>query len=69
MAVSERAGLGVRQSDFYMYDIEGGTWTLITDDTASQGGPHLVFDHQMCLDPVTRTIYVFGGKELTCTAS
>ncbi|XP_037092841.1 muskelin-like isoform X2 [Pollicipes pollicipes] len=57
------------RSDFYMYDIPCRKWTLITDDTASVGGPNLIFDHQMCLDPVTRTIYVFGGKELTCTAS
>ena len=57
------------QSDFYMYDIPCGRWTLITDDTAGMGGPALIFDHQMCLDPVSRTIYVFGGRELTCTAS
>ena len=52
-----------------MYDIPCGRWTLITDDTAGMGGPALIFDHQMCLDPVSRTIYVFGGRELTCTAS
>jgi len=56
------------KSDFFMYDIPCRKWTLITDDTASQSGPNLIFDHQMCLDPLTRTIYVFGGKELNCTA-
>ncbi|XP_043224158.1 muskelin-like [Amphibalanus amphitrite] len=56
------------KGDFYMYDIPCGRWTLITDDTASMGGPALIFDHQMCLDPVSRTLYVFGGRELTCTA-
>ena len=58
----------VIQGDFFMYDIPCGRWTLITDDTASMGGPALIFDHQMCLDPVSRTLYVFGGRELTCTA-
>lgn len=57
------------KSDFHMYDIPCGRWTLITDDTSGMGGPALIFDHQMCLDPVSRTIYVFGGRELTCTAS
>ena len=52
------------QSDFYMYDIAASRWTLITDDTAAMGGPHLIFDHQMCMDHTTRTIYVFGGQTL-----
>lgn len=25
-------------------------------------GPELIYDHQMCLDPVSQTLYVFGGK-------
>lgn len=25
-------------------------------------GPELIYDHQMCLDPVTQTLYVFGGR-------
>lgn len=53
------------QSDFFVYDIESNQWTLITDDTAAMGGPQLIFDHQMCMDVVARTIYVFGGRVLT----
>ena len=52
------------KSDFYMYDIETRKWTLITDDTHAMGGPLLIFDHQMCIDQDTRTIYVFGGQSL-----
>ena len=47
-----------------MYDIAASRWTLITDDTAAMGGPHLIFDHQMCMDHTTRTIFVFGGQTL-----
>ncbi|XP_074644616.1 muskelin-like isoform X2 [Tubulanus polymorphus] len=53
------------KSDFYMYDIESGRWTLITEDTAAMGGPNLVFDHQMVIDTACNTIYVFGGKEIS----
>ena len=52
------------QCDFYMYDIDASRWTLITDDTSAMGGPNLIFDHQMCIDQETRTIYVFGGHSL-----
>lgn len=55
------------QSDFYLYDIESNTWTLITEDTGAMGGPQLVYDHQMCLDSEKSTIYVFGGRVLTPT--
>ena len=47
-----------------MYDIMANRWTQITDDTAAMGGPSLIFDHQMCIDQDTRTIYVFGGQSL-----
>ena len=52
------------KSDFYVYDIDNAKWTQITDDTADMGGPNLIFDHQMCLDPMKRHIYVFGGQTL-----
>lgn len=52
------------KSDFYVYNIENKEWTKITDDTSSMGGPRLIFDHQMCIDTKTRTIYVFGGRVL-----
>ena len=52
------------RSDFYVFDIGAGKWTQITDDTSAMGGPALIFDHQMCLDPEKRDIYVFGGQTL-----
>ncbi|XP_053614585.1 muskelin isoform X2 [Plodia interpunctella] len=51
-------------SDLYMFDIATNTWSLLCADTAAAGGPRLVFDHQMCIDPDTQTIYVFGGRVL-----
>ncbi|KAI8047413.1 Muskelin N-terminus-domain-containing protein [Gilbertella persicaria] len=39
-------------SDFYR----------ITNHTACEGGPELIFDHQMCVDPSGETLYVFGGR-------
>ncbi|XP_063226200.1 muskelin isoform X2 [Bacillus rossius redtenbacheri] len=53
------------KSDFYMYDIDSNTWTLISEDTGEMGGPQLIFDHQMCMDSKQRKIYVFGGRVLT----
>ncbi|XP_076052997.1 muskelin 1 [Oratosquilla oratoria] len=53
------------KSDFFLYDIETNKWTQITEDTASLGGPRLVFDHQMVMDIENRVIYVFGGRVLT----
>ncbi|KAF9424713.1 hypothetical protein HW555_000014 [Spodoptera exigua] len=51
-------------SDLYMYDIASGEWSLVCSDTSVVGGPRLVFDHQMCIDADTQTIYVFGGRVL-----
>lgn len=52
------------KSDFHVYDIETDKWTQISEDTGAVGGPELVFDHQMSMDPEKRTIYVFGGRVL-----
>lgn len=35
------------KSDFYRYDINANTWTLLSEDTSADGGPKLVFDHQV----------------------
>lgn len=52
-----------------MYDITSNLWTLISEDTSTEGGPALIFDHQMCIDVEKSTIYVFGGRILTSTGS
>ncbi|KAF9172613.1 Muskelin 1, intracellular mediator containing kelch motif [Mortierella sp. AD010] len=54
-------------SDFWRFDIDPisppyGRWTKISSNTAIMNGPELIYDHQMCLDPVSQTLYVFGGK-------
>ncbi|KAH7045094.1 Muskelin N-terminus-domain-containing protein [Linnemannia elongata] len=54
-------------SDFWRFDIDPsspphGRWTKICANTAVMNGPELIYDHQMCLDPVSQTLYVFGGR-------
>ncbi|KAI9007518.1 Muskelin N-terminus-domain-containing protein [Phycomyces nitens] len=50
------------ESDFYCYDIDKKKWTLISADTAAEGGPQLILDHEMCIDSSSNSIYVFGGR-------
>uniref|UniRef100_A0A3P8UPD0 Muskelin 1, intracellular mediator containing kelch motifs n=1 Tax=Cynoglossus semilaevis TaxID=244447 RepID=A0A3P8UPD0_CYNSE len=57
------------KSDFYRYDIDANSWTLLSEDTSADGGPKLVFDHQMCMDADKHMIYTFGGRILTCNGS
>ncbi|KAJ3612188.1 hypothetical protein NHX12_020464 [Muraenolepis orangiensis] len=57
------------KSDFYRYDVDANVWTLLSEDTAADGGPKLVFDHQMCMDSEKHMIYTFGGRILTCNGS
>lgn len=59
------AVLSVLQGDFYSYSIPDQTWQLLSTNTHAQGGPHLLYDHQMAFDQATRVIYVFGGRVLT----
>ncbi|KAI7816573.1 Muskelin N-terminus-domain-containing protein [Gamsiella multidivaricata] len=54
-------------SDFWRFDINSaspphGRWTKISGNTAIVNGPELIYDHQMCLDPVSQTLYIFGGR-------
>ena len=35
------------QADFYSYSIKEATWTLLSSDTCGDGGPKLIFDHQV----------------------
>ena len=35
------------QCDFYSYSIERNLWTLLSSDTAIDGGPRLLYDHQV----------------------
>uniref|UniRef100_A0A8C4QGM5 Muskelin 1, intracellular mediator containing kelch motifs n=1 Tax=Eptatretus burgeri TaxID=7764 RepID=A0A8C4QGM5_EPTBU len=56
------------RSDFFRYDIGTACWELLSADTAADGGPKLVFDHQMCMDSEHHMIYTFGGRVLTAGA-
>ena len=49
-------------ADFYRYSTRNGQWTLLSADTAADGGPKLLFDHQMLVDHESQLLYVFGGR-------
>jgi hypothetical protein len=49
-------------SDFYQYEIHANTWTCISDNVELEGGPALIFDHQVVFDGSTRTMWSFGGR-------
>ncbi|KAF8513102.1 Muskelin N-terminus-domain-containing protein [Hysterangium stoloniferum] len=58
-------GLGRHLSDFYRYATRGlnaGQWTLLSPDTAAEGGPPLIYDHQLAIDSEKQMLYVFGGR-------
>nr|XP_002130194.1 muskelin-like [Ciona intestinalis] len=57
------------ENDFHVYDITQGAWSLISKNVSAAGGPKLIFDHQMCYDERTHTIFVFGGRILTCATT
>nr|XP_009674350.1 PREDICTED: lysosomal-associated transmembrane protein 4B [Struthio camelus australis] len=42
---------------------------LLSEDIAVDGGPKLVFVHQMCTDSEKHMIYTFGDRILTCNSS
>ncbi|PPR03546.1 hypothetical protein CVT24_007035 [Panaeolus cyanescens] len=51
-------------SEFYRYHTRGvdtGKWDFLSFDTGSQGGPPLIYDHQMAVDSEAQILYVFGG--------
>ncbi|OWA52837.1 Muskelin [Hypsibius exemplaris] len=50
------------KNDFFMYDILRKRWTQLSSDTFAEGGPKVLYDHQVALDILKRTIYVFGGR-------
>lgn len=52
-------------SDFWCWDLETKTWSLVSSDTKSDGGPDLIYDHQMIVDNDCDTIWVFGGRKVT----
>ncbi|KAI8803988.1 Muskelin N-terminus-domain-containing protein [Cladochytrium replicatum] len=61
---AENASQSNLESDFYKYEVVTNRWTRLSANTVTEGGPELIFDHQMCIDVETQTIYVFGGKAI-----
>ncbi|CAB4386012.1 hypothetical protein RhiirA5_492663 [Rhizophagus irregularis] len=49
-------------SDFYQYDIIHNEWEQLSENTLLEGGPGLIYDHQMCIDSDKQIMYVFGGR-------
>ena len=45
-----------------------GAWETLSLDTDADGGPELIFDHQMCTDHAEDAIYVFGGRTVSASA-
>ncbi|KAI9353852.1 Muskelin N-terminus-domain-containing protein [Obelidium mucronatum] len=50
--------------DFWRYDTVPGRWTKISSSTVLDGGPELIYDHQMIVDTSSQTMYVFGGRAI-----
>ncbi|KAI9475469.1 MAG: Muskelin N-terminus-domain-containing protein [Benjaminiella poitrasii] len=50
------------ESELYQYFIDLDKWVLLSKNTQLDGGPSLLCDHQMCVDPIGRKLYVFGGR-------
>ncbi|KAK9765181.1 hypothetical protein K7432_006694 [Basidiobolus ranarum] len=52
------------ESDFYRYNVTEGKWSCLSRNTKSEEGPDLIYDQQMCVDNESRTMYVFGGRNV-----
>ena len=51
-------------NDFFSYNIDTHTWTVISWDTKLDMGPGHIFESQMVYEPHTDSLYVFGGKQV-----
>ncbi|KCV71755.1 hypothetical protein H696_01176 [Fonticula alba] len=50
------------RNQLFMYEIATRRWSILSMDTALEGGPQLIHDHQMFYNPNTEEIIVFGGR-------
>ncbi|KAI8614210.1 Muskelin N-terminus-domain-containing protein [Chytriomyces sp. MP71] len=50
--------------DFWRYDIAANRWNRISASTQLDGGPDLIYDHQMVVDSDAQVLYVFGGRTI-----
>jgi hypothetical protein len=64
-------------SELYAYNLETDAWSCISEDTAQDGGPLLLYDHQMlveschCETPCecSSRLWVYGGKVVAASPS
>ena len=54
-------------ADFWKFDLNTNEWECISANTVADGGPLLLFDHQMIVDEKRNIIYCFGGKQVLTT--
>ena len=52
------------ENDFWRYDITNNRWMRISHHTFLEGGPELIYDHQMVVDSDRQMLYVFGGRTI-----
>lgn len=49
-------------SDFFRFSTRNERWDRLSSDTSADGGPKLLFDHQMVVDDESQILYLFGGR-------
>jgi N-acetylneuraminic acid mutarotase len=50
------------ENDFWKYEALNDKWTCISGSTSEDGGPELIYDHQMVMDTTKENLFVFGGR-------
>lgn len=50
------------QCELYMCSVATNNWQLLSSDTFKDGGPRMIYDHQMCYDNASGLVYVLGGR-------
>ena len=54
------------QGDFFSYSIDLNSWTLISSDTFMDGGPRLIYDHQVRLPYKGMLRHLCGHSTCAC---
>lgn len=50
------------ENDFYVFDLKENKWKILSLNTENEDGPFPISSGQMCIDPVEKILYVFGGR-------
>lgn len=50
--------------DLWAFDTRSRRWVCMSTDVRAQGGPCLLYDHKMIVDPRRQQLYIFGGQEV-----